>query len=94
MEIQEAIKILKKHNEWRRYNGDMLKSPAMPHPTEIGIAIDTVVASVQTFNDVISKFMNIYIINVDENGSPKASITDIMKLIDAAISIQGKYETK
>ena len=43
MEIKEAIKILKRHNKWRRYNGDIDKSPEMISPKNIGVAIDTVI---------------------------------------------------
>lgn len=35
MTTKEALKILKVHNEWRR-GADI----PMPHPTEIGVAID------------------------------------------------------
>jgi hypothetical protein len=49
MDILTAIKILKDHNEWRRYDGDILKQGKMIHPQKIGIAIDTVVAK---FNEI------------------------------------------
>ncbi len=41
MTIQEAIQILKEHNKWRRSN-EIMPRP-MVNPTELGIAIDTVV---------------------------------------------------
>lgn len=43
MEINEAIEVLRKHNEWRRYDGEIDKSPEMTDPVTLGKAIDTVV---------------------------------------------------
>ena len=43
MEIKEAIKILKRHNEWRIYDGDIFKSPEIMNPKKVGMAIDTVI---------------------------------------------------
>lgn len=43
MDLKEAIQILKAHNIWRRYNGDMRNSPKMADPTKLGIAIDVLV---------------------------------------------------
>jgi len=40
MNIKQATKILKAHNEWRRSNEDY---PIMGDVTELGIAIDTIV---------------------------------------------------
>jgi len=45
--------------------------------------------SLQEYKQVIRDLMETYIINLDENGSPKASITDIMKLIDRAVKLVG-----
>lgn len=42
MNIEIAIEILKKHNEWRRYEGLSLDKD-MQSPKDIGIAIDTIV---------------------------------------------------
>lgn len=44
MEIKEAIQLLKHHNLWRRYNGDIKESQEMVDPKKLGIAIDTVVS--------------------------------------------------
>jgi hypothetical protein len=44
MTHSEAIEILRKHNEWRRYNGPIGEGPEMQHPALIGKAIDTIVA--------------------------------------------------
>lgn len=45
--------------------------------------------SLQEHKQVIKDLMETYIINLDENGTPKASITDIMKLIDRAEKLIG-----
>lgn len=45
MELQQAIDILRKHNEWRRYDGPVGQGPEMSDPTELGLAIDKVVSS-------------------------------------------------
>jgi len=37
MKIKKAIKILKKHNKWRRGKGN-----TQTNPTKLGIAIDTI----------------------------------------------------
>jgi hypothetical protein len=42
MKIQEAIKILENHNLWRRDRSEE-QELKMTNPTELGIAIDTVV---------------------------------------------------
>ena len=47
MELKEAIKILKAHNQWRRYNGEG-EGPKMANPKQLGIAIDTVVKEYET----------------------------------------------
>jgi len=48
MKLKQAIKILKDHNTWRRFDGvsDMPteSDPKMAHPRDLGIAIDTVVS--------------------------------------------------
>jgi len=41
MKLEEAIKILKEHNIWRRGAEDV----KMTNPKELGIAIDTVVSN-------------------------------------------------
>jgi len=51
--------------------------------------IPVVVGTLQEHKQVIRDLMETYIINLDENGSPKASITDIMKLIDRAVKLVG-----
>jgi len=51
MELEEAIKILKQHNKWRRYNGVIDSIPKMIDPRELGIAIDTVVNEFEEITD-------------------------------------------
>lgn len=43
MTLQKAVDLLRQYNEWRRYSGLVSKGPQQPDPTEIGMAIDTVV---------------------------------------------------
>lgn len=43
MKLNEAIQLLKDYNHWRRFNGEIAKSPPMPKPKDIGIAIDLVI---------------------------------------------------
>ena len=52
MTPQEAAEILKRHNEWRRFDGDPLAEdrPPMGHPEEIGREIDVLVAYVSEIN--------------------------------------------
>ena len=38
MKLDEAVEMLRYFNKWRRANTDM----PMPHPKEIGVAIDTI----------------------------------------------------
>lgn len=45
MTIEEAVEILRAHNEWRRYDGITLDGPEMQDPKLIGIAIDLVCAA-------------------------------------------------
>lgn len=40
MTLQEAVDILRQHNAWRRDNGRCID---MVDPTDVGIAIDTVI---------------------------------------------------
>ena len=42
MELEQAVQILKDHNEWRRDNTSLIPQP-MIHPKDLGIAIDVVV---------------------------------------------------
>ena len=43
MKIKEALELLKAHNIWRRYYGEIIKSPKTADPKKLEIAIDTVV---------------------------------------------------
>jgi hypothetical protein len=50
MELKEAIDLLKAHNIWRRYDGEITESPKMLDPKQIGIAIDVVVNNFELSN--------------------------------------------
>ena len=50
MNITQAIETLQKHNEWRRWDAEdpleedpSFGAPEMTNPTQLGIAIDTIV---------------------------------------------------
>lgn len=49
MGLIEAVELLKRYNEWRRWSGDMddPKRPKLPCVKEIGIAIDTLTGFVE-----------------------------------------------
>lgn len=51
MHLKEAIQVLKSHNEWRRYDGEIDKTPEMQNPKEIGVAIDKVL---ETFKNSVT----------------------------------------
>ena len=42
MILEDAVKTLRLHNEWRRYDGEPENSPEMVSPQELGTAIDVV----------------------------------------------------
>ena len=56
MKLKQAIKILKDHNTWRRFDGvsdlPIESDPKMAHPRDLGIAIDTVVSHFESKNIV------------------------------------------
>ena len=58
-------------------------------PQTLQSNIGAVSGSLQEHKQVIRDLIETYIINIDENGSPKASITDTMKLIDRAVKLVG-----
>ena len=43
MELKQAVKILRDHNEWRRDNKSLIPIPRTTRSKELGIAIDLVV---------------------------------------------------
>ena len=47
MTPQEATKILRHHNEWRRYDGPIGQGPEMTSPKNLGEAIDTVCEAIE-----------------------------------------------
>ena len=56
---------------------------------KINIDQPVVRGSLQEHKEVIRELMNTYIINLNEDGEPKASITEIMRLIDRAVALVG-----
>ena len=47
MTVKEAAEILRKHNEWRRYDGPIGEGPQMQDPALIGKAIDTLTVRIE-----------------------------------------------
>ena len=43
MELKQAVKILKDHNEWRRDNKSVIPIPRTSSSKDLGIAIDLIV---------------------------------------------------
>ena len=43
MELKQAVKILKDHNEWRRDNTSLIPIPRTSTSKELGIAIEVIV---------------------------------------------------
>ena len=50
----ECAESLRKFNEWRRFDGDCANGPAMPHPKEIGVAIDTAIGLIGQNDNLLS----------------------------------------
>lgn len=67
MELKEAIQVLKDHNNWRRYDGEISESPKMTDPKKLGVAIDTVVNEFENLfiSGVVKSF---YCDNMEEEG--------------------------
>lgn len=43
MDRKTALKVLKKHQAWRRYDGPITDSPQMQDPKIIGMALDVAI---------------------------------------------------
>lgn len=56
MKINEAIKILKSHNQWRRSS-----QIQQEHPTKIGIAIDLIIIELEKNNNLEEQLINFLI---------------------------------
>jgi hypothetical protein len=54
MTPKQAAEILRKHNEWRRFDGEPENSPQMLHPKLIGEAIDVAVEYIESQEHVKS----------------------------------------
>ena len=60
MDKQESAKILKEHNEWRRYKGDADKSPPMVYGKKLGEAIEAAVKFLEADNvDVTADYLSV-----------------------------------
>ena len=53
MTKEETIEILRKHNEWRRYDGEVGKGPEMIDPKTLGEAIDTAIQELEMAKETI-----------------------------------------
>lgn len=69
MEIKEAIQLLKEHNIWRKYDGEISESPKMTDPKKLGIAIDK----------VVNEFENLFIYGVVKS-LPQENYCEVCKL--------------
>jgi hypothetical protein len=47
MDISECIDILRRHNDWRRFGGDIKNAPLMVPPDKIGRAIDMAIRELE-----------------------------------------------
>lgn len=56
MNLQQAVQILKRHNEWRRSNDDSIK---MAEPKTLGIAIDVIVQEYISNDELINKIADL-----------------------------------
>ena len=86
MTPQEAIKILRQHNEWRRYDGPLGEGPEMGQPKEIGEAIDTVCDALEQGNQRANEVLNICTQAVDTFGvesQTDMAIEECAELINA-----------
>lgn len=48
MKLKKALKILKRHNKWRR--SEKIPNIPMENPTQLGIAIDTILEKLKPKN--------------------------------------------
>ena len=51
MTINDAIRVLKEYQVWRRYDGPIEDTPVMPQPKIIGEALDTVIEHYENTNE-------------------------------------------
>ena len=65
------------------YGETWLKNQWEAHDV-IDIMAEFAEQNVQEHKEVIKQLLETYVINLDDNGSPKASINDILQLIDKA----------
>lgn len=88
MNYTEAIDILRKYNEWRRYDGPVDGGPEMIDPKLLGEAIDIVVAGKDNSLSDIEQFRREAakdILCAAINGAVSAGATAITKDIEIAV---------
>ena len=57
MELEEAIKICKKGNKWRRYNWEIGEWPQMPEPKKFGEAIDLLIENAENIEAINEEYV-------------------------------------
>ena len=58
MTKQQALTVLKAHQDWRRYDGPIYDAPAMQSPKRIGKAIDVAIDALGDIDSELVKFGN------------------------------------
>jgi len=66
---------------------DNLKTNVSDETQSPAFLVGDVSGSLQEHKQVIKDLIETYITDLDEDGSPKKSITEIMKLIDRAVKL-------
>jgi hypothetical protein len=74
MEINKAVEVLENHNKWRRNTDDNLVLE-QSNPTELGIAIETIVRRFKTFQSCKEPIIH----EIDINGICKDCGKNLMK---------------
>ncbi len=78
-EFKALIEAAKEYKEYQSI-GNGAKLNCAIEAAELALQQPDVSGSLQEHKEVIRELMNTYIINLNEDGEPKASITDIMNL--------------
>lgn len=57
MSREEALKVLRDFQTWRRYDGDIFdeNAPIMPHPFTVGKAIDVAIEALECLTSHVEK---------------------------------------
>lgn len=94
--LQEALDYLKEYNGWRRYDGPIDKSPEMPNPTSIGIALDVIDQALSNKQTIISEYNKIRLdiavkIYCAEVNSSKIYIKDYDAFMNSCIKVADEF---